>query len=80
MVNIKSHSCLLLQLRLKLTKAKNYISPEEPYFATFCYNCFQCFVQILAISLKLRVKKIFGIHNHKGKTFVSMKDEENTGD
>ena len=35
---IKVYECLCFKCR-----AKNHISLEEPYFATFFYNCFQCF-------------------------------------
>ena len=54
--------------------AKNHISP---YFTIIFFNVL---AQILVISLKLRVKKNLGIHYHKRKNFVSMADEEITGD
>ena len=52
---------------------------REPYFATFSIIVFNVLAHIFVISLKLMVKKL-GIHYHKRKKIVSMKDEYITED
>ena len=61
--------------------AKNRISQEEPYFASFYYNNFyNVLKQILVISFEAVGIKFIGIHLQKRKKSVSMKNKENTGD
>ena len=61
-------------------RAKNHISAEELYFATFFYNCFQCFGANIGHFFEADDKKILGIHYHKRIKFVCMKDEDIAGD
>ena len=65
-------------LEVLLYRAKNHILPEEQYFATIFYNCFQCFVAHFGHFFEAYGKKILGIQYFKRKKFVSMTDEEIT--
>ena len=62
---------------ISIHRAKNHISPGEPYFATFFYNCFQCFGHFFEADSKIKFLEFITI---KERTSVSRKDEEITGD
>ena len=57
-------------------RAKDHISPGEPYFATFYYNGFQCFEAKFGHFLSCYCNS----RAHFERKFVSMKNEEITGD
>ena len=60
-------------------RAKNHISPGEPYFAIFYHNNFQGFEANFSHFFYLLGKNVFGSHWHKNNKSVSVKNAENTG-
>ena len=84
---ILSRDCLISHKNLsefkrtksKTLRAKNHISPEEPYFATFYYNGFQYSEAKFYHFFEAVDKNVLELIGNRRKKSVSVQNEEITG-
>ena len=70
----------LLVIFSSVSRAKNHISPEEQYFATFFYNGFQYSEAKFYYFFESVGKNVLELIGNRRKKYVSVQNEEITGD